>query len=274
MDSAVVLAFARRAGFACHALSFDYGQRHRSELRAAARVARALGVVRHVILKIDLRVIGGSALTDEIAVPKNRLPASASASAGGGAAARRSSGAKAVRRVEEAEEIPVTYVPARNTIFLSCALGLAETTGARDLFIGVNAIDYSGYPDCRPEFIEAFERVANLATKAGVDDFRRRRQRFRIHAPLASMSKADIVQTGMAMGVDFTLTQSCYDPGRGGRPCGQCDACILRERGFEAAARRTGRCAASGAGSRTRKDGRNGPRGDGSTAPEVGVGRS
>jgi len=239
MDSAVALAFARRAGFACHALSVDYGQRHRSELLAAGRVARALGVVRHVTLRMDLRTIGGSALTDEIAVPKDRLKAPGARTSGRVRAAKAAGGG----------EIPITYVPARNTIFLSCALGLAETCGARDLFIGVNAIDYSGYPDCRPEFIEAFERLANLATRAGVErvvakkpaSARSRKAApliagrgpyFRVHAPLETMSKAEIVLAGVAMGVDFGLTQSCYDPGRAGRACGRCDACILRARGF------------------------------------------
>lgn len=175
-----------------------------------------------MILKIDLRVIGGSALTDEIAVPKDRLKPSAVP------ASRRSRRAKAT----VGTEIPITYVPARNTIFLSCALGLAETSGARDLFIGVNAIDYSGYPDCRPEFIEAFERLANLATKAGVEDARGRSGHFHVQAPLARMTKADIVRAGLELGVDFALTRSCYDPRRGGRPCGHCDACVLRARGF------------------------------------------
>ena len=222
MDSAVSLAIARREGFACHALSFDYGQRHRHELKAAAKVARALGVVRHVVLRLDLRAIGGSALTDEIAVPKDRLD---------GAAASKSASRRA-KRAATPSEIPVTYVPARNTIFLSCALGLAETSGARDIFIGVNAIDYSGYPDCRPEFIEAFECMANLATRAGVEDAKRRGGHFRIRAPLERMSKADIVRTGVSLGVDFSLTHSCYDPGPRGKPCGRCDACVLRARGF------------------------------------------
>lgn len=207
LDSTTCLAIARSEGFECYALSFDYGQRHRIELEAAARVAQALGAVRHVVLKIDLRQFGGSALTDDINVPKGR-----SAS-------------------EMSHGIPITYVPARNTIFLSCALGWAEVLGAQDIFIGVNAIDYSGYPDCRPEFIEAFERMANLATAAGVEG----RMRIRIHTPLIRMTKADIVRRSLELGVDLGLTFSCYDPSPGGRPCGRCDSCILRRKGFEEA---------------------------------------
>lgn len=213
MDSAVSLAEARADGFDVHALSFDYGQRHRAELEAAARIASSLDAQRHVVVRLDLRAFGGSALTSDIAVPKDRIGH------------------------EGADEIPVTYVPARNTIFLSVALGYAETIGASDLFIGVNAIDYSGYPDCRPEFIEAFERMANLGTKMGAEG-----TRVRIHTPLARMSKREIVERGVALGVDFGLTLTCYDPvggpsAREGRvaPCGHCDACILRAQGFAAA---------------------------------------
>jgi len=202
MDSAVVLAIAREEGFACEALSFDYGQRHRTELAAARRVAQSLGASGHTTLPNDMRAIGGSALTDDIDVPKDRG--------------------------EIGQGIPVTYVPARNTVFLSYALALAEVKGAWDIFIGVNALDYSGYPDCRPEFIEAFERLANLATKAAVESG----DVMRIHSPLAQMSKADIVRRGAELGIDFALTHSCYDPGEGGRSCGRCDACQLRIKGF------------------------------------------
>lgn len=205
LDSSTVLALAREAGHACHALSFDYGQRHRDELEAAAQVAQAFGAVKHVVARIDLREFGGSALTDAaIAVPKGRA-------------------AEAM-----AQGIPVTYVPARNTVFLSFALAWAETLGASDVFIGVNALDYSGYPDCRPEYIAAFETLANLATRAGVEG----RQRLKIHAPLITLSKAQIVREGLRLGVDYALTRSCYDPGDLGRPCGACDACLLRAKGF------------------------------------------
>jgi 7-cyano-7-deazaguanine synthase len=204
LDSATVLAIAREQGFAPHALSFRYGQRHAHELVAAAVVASALGAVRHVVAQIDLREFGGSALTADIPVPKGR---SAEAMAQG---------------------IPVTYVPARNTVFLSFALAWAETLGAADVFVGVNALDYSGYPDCRPEYIAAFEAMANLATRAGVEG----RQRLRIHAPLMRMNKAQIVQEGQRLGVDYAHTSSCYDPGDDGRPCGACDACLLRAKGF------------------------------------------
>jgi 7-cyano-7-deazaguanine synthase len=205
LDSSTVLALAREAGYAAHALSFDYGQRHRHELAAAAQVAAALGAAKHVVARIDLREFGGSALTDAaIAVPKGR-----SAEAMG-------------------QGIPVTYVPARNTVFLSFALAWAETLGASDLFIGVNALDYSGYPDCRPAFIAAFETLANLATKAGAEGH----QRLKIHAPLITLSKAQIVREGLRLGVDYGLTCSCYDPGDDGRPCGACDACLLRAKGF------------------------------------------
>ncbi|MBL9148689.1 MAG: 7-cyano-7-deazaguanine synthase QueC [Phycisphaerae bacterium] len=210
MDSAVALAEAKAAGFEAYALSFDYGQRHRAELRAAARVASSLQAAKHVVIALDLRVFGGSALTADIAVPKDRI--------GDGAGNA---------------EIPVTYVPARNTIFLSVALGYAETLGAHDIFIGVNAIDYSGYPDCRPEFIEAFERMANLGTKRGVES-----HDIRVRTPLAALSKRDIVRRGIALGVDFGLTLTCYDPvltGDRAAPCGHCDACILRMQGFREA---------------------------------------
>jgi 7-cyano-7-deazaguanine synthase len=200
LDSAVTLAFARRDGYQCYALSFDYGQRHRVELDAAARVARSLGAAKHMVVPIDLRLFGGSALTDDIAVPKNGV--------GGG--------------------IPVTYVPARNTVFLSFALAWAEVLESSDVFIGVNAIDYSGYPDCRPEFIAAFERMANLATKAGVEG----RTHLKIHTPLIELSKCEIIKLGAELGVDFSLTRSCYDPDAQGRPCGLCDSCRLRLKGF------------------------------------------
>jgi 7-cyano-7-deazaguanine synthase len=207
LDSATCLALARREGYECYALSFDYGQRHRVELDAAARVAEALGAARHIVARIGLDAFGGSALTAAIEVPKGR-----SAEEMGGA-------------------IPVTYVPARNTIFLSFALAWAEVLGTGDIFIGVNALDYSGYPDCRPEFIEAYERMANLATKAGVEGT----ARVRIRTPLLKLSKAEIVKLGHELGLPFGLTHSCYDPGPGGRPCGACDACLLRRKGFEEA---------------------------------------
>ena len=206
MDSAVVLAIARERGFEVHALSVRYGQRHTSELEAADRVARALGAVEHKTVDVDLRSIGGSALTDDIAVPED----------GDGHVI--------------GADIPVTYVPARNTIMLSLALGWAEVIGSADLFCGVNAVDYSGYPDCRPEFIAAFERLANLATKAGVEG-----AGFSVHAPLMRMSKADIVREGVRLGVDFGLTVSCYQADALGRACGHCDACRLRAEGFAAA---------------------------------------
>jgi 7-cyano-7-deazaguanine synthase len=205
LDSATTLAVSIREGFESYALSFEYGQRHCIELQAARRVAESLGACEHRIANIDLRVFGGSALTDDIAVPKNR-------ESGGGS------------------EIPITYVPARNTIFLSYALAWCEVLGAADIFIGANAIDYSGYPDCRPEFISAFEQMANLATKAGVEG-----TRFEIHAPLLAMSKAEIIRKGMELGVDFSLTYSCYDPGVDGVACGECDSCRLRQEGFRAA---------------------------------------
>lgn len=204
LDSSTCLAIARRDGYTCYALSFDYGQRHKVELEAAARVATALGAERHITVPIDLRVFGGSALTADIEVPKAR---------DGG---------------QMSQGIPVTYVPARNTVFLSIALAWAEVLEASDLFIGVNAIDYSGYPDCRPEFIQAFERMANLATRTGVEG----RTHMRVHTPLIAMSKADIVRSARALGLDFRLTHSCYDPDTAGRPCGLCDSCLLRRKGF------------------------------------------
>ena len=207
LDSSTCLAVARRDGFECYALSFDYGQRHIVELEAARRVAQALGAARHMVAKIGLDAFGGSALTDDIAVPKARSAA------------------------EMSKGIPVTYVPARNTIFLSFALAWAEVLESSDIFIGVNALDYSGYPDCRPEYIEAYERMANLATKAGVEG----RTRLKIHTPLLRLTKAEIVKLAHSLGVDFSLTFSCYDPDAAGQPCGQCDACLLRRKGFEEA---------------------------------------
>ncbi len=207
VDSATSLAIARHEGYACHAITFDYGQRHRFELEAAKRVAESMGVGRHVTIPFDLRAIGGSALTDDIPLPRDQDPASM------------------------AGQIPSTYVPARNTIFLSFAMGWAEVLGAFDLYIGANAIDYSGYPDCRPEYIAAFEHLANLATRAGVTG----EGRFNIHAPLIEMSKADILRTGVRLGVDYALTTSCYDPADDGAACGRCDACILRRNGFKEA---------------------------------------
>lgn len=209
LDSAATLALARRDGFACYALSFRYGQRHSYELTCAARVAKSLGAEKHIVTDIDLRTFGGSALTSEIPVPKDRSASQIS------------------------HGIPITYVPARNTIFLSFALAWAEVLGVQHIFIGVNARDYSGYPDCRPEYIEAFERMANLATKAAVQG-----HKLKIHTPLIKMTKSQIVKTGFALGVDFGLTSSCYDPGPAGRPCGHCDSCQLRAKGFaEAGAR-------------------------------------
>lgn len=199
LDSSTVLAMANDKGFSCHALSFEYGQRHNIELACAKNMAKTLGVASHVISRIDLSAWGGSALTADIEVPKDS----------------RDSG------------IPITYVPARNTIFLSHALGFAEAIGARDIFIGVNAVDYSGYPDCRGEFVEAFQTLANLATKAGVEG-----DPFTIHAPLLEMTKVDIIKRGHELGVDYSLTQSCYDPSDSGNPCGQCDACRLRDAAF------------------------------------------
>ncbi len=204
LDSATTLAVARDEGFSCHALSFDYGQRHSFELESAKRVAESFGVVEHRIVKIDLSAGGGfgaSALTDIIAVPKDR---------------------------QDLGDIPVTYVPARNTIFLSIALGYAEVVGAFDIFVGVNAVDYSGYPDCRPEFVQAFEKMANLATAAATEG----KGKYAIHAPLISMTKSQIIRTGLALGVDYSLTHSCYDPTPDGLACGHCDSCRLRLTGF------------------------------------------
>jgi 7-cyano-7-deazaguanine synthase len=203
LDSATSSACARRDGFEIYALSFDYGQRHRIELEAAGRVARHLGAVAHQVIAIDLRAFGGSALTAEIAVPKGRQTG------------------------EMAAGIPITYVPARNTVFLSIALAWAEVLHSTDVFLGVNAVDYSGYPDCRPEYIAAFESMANLATRAGVEG----KARLRIHTPLLELSKADIIRLGVATGVDYSLTHSCYDP-LADRPCGECDSCLLRLAGF------------------------------------------
>lgn len=203
LDSTTVLAIARSEGFKPYALSFRYGQRHAVELAAATRVAEAQGVARHVIADIDLRVFGGSALTSDIDVPKHN-------------------------DVDDVDEsIPLTYVPARNTIFLSFALAYAETVGASDVFIGVSALDYSGYPDCRPEYIEAYEAMANLATRAGVEG-----QKLKIHTPLIEMTKGQTVELGLKLGVDYGITSSCYDPDSSGRPCGHCDSCLLRLKGF------------------------------------------
>lgn len=203
LDSATALAIARAEGFTPHALSFRYGQRHYSEIAAAERVVSALGALRHVIADIDLRVFGASALTADIEVPKDRDPS------------------------EMSHGIPITYVPARNTVFLSYAVAFAEVLGAADIFIGVNALDYSGYPDCRPEFIEAFERLANLATKAGVEG-----RRLTIHAPLVKLTKAEIIRRGLSLGVDYGLTVSCYQASPEGLACGRCDSCALRRKGF------------------------------------------
>jgi 7-cyano-7-deazaguanine synthase len=203
LDSATALAWARAQGFACITLAVDYGQRHRVELDAARRIATVQGALEHVVVGADLRAIGGSALTADIAVPQGRSAA------------------------EMARDIPVTYVPARNTLLLALALGLAEARGARDLVIGVNAIDFSGYPDCRPEFIAEFERLANLATRAGVEG-----THFKVHAPLVEMTKADIIRLGASLGVDYAITHSCYDPTEDGLACGGCDACLLRRVGF------------------------------------------
>jgi len=203
LDSATTMAIARSLGFEIFALSFAYGQRHAAEVEAARRVAQALGAAQHIVATIDLRALGGSALTADIPVPRDRSDA------------------------ELGSDIPVTYVPARNTIFLSYALGWAEVLDARDIFIGVNALDYSGYPDCRPEFIAAFERVANLGTRAGVEG-----HGFRIHTPLIQLSKPEIIAQGRELGVDYGLTLSCYDPSPSGAPCGHCDACQLRKKGF------------------------------------------
>ena len=204
LDSATTAAVAREQGFDLYAISFDYGQRHRIELDAARRVGQSLGVKRHVIVPIDLRTFGASALTAAIDVPKGRTAA------------------------DMEHGIPITYVPARNTVFLSLALAYAEVEGAADIFIGVNAVDYSGYPDCRPEYIAAFERMANLATRASVE----RTLRFKIHAPLVNLPKAEIIRTGTRLSVDYSLTRSCYDPDPAGAACGRCDSCTLRLAGF------------------------------------------
>ena len=204
LDSYTAAGMAKSQGFACYALTADYGQRHGREIDCARKVARILGVCEHKVVELDLRSFGSSALTAEIAVPK---------------------------RVEVAAGIPITYVPARNTILLSLALGWAEVLGAFDIFIGVNAVDYSGYPDCRPEFIRAFESLANLATKAGVE----RQGKFKIHTPLIHLRKSEIITKGIELGLDYSLTHSCYDPDEQGRACGRCDSCVLRKKGFEEA---------------------------------------
>ena len=205
LDSTTTLAIALEAGYVVHALTFSYGQRHALEVEAAQRIARALGVASHVVVPIDLRIFGGSALTSGTAVPKNRSIA------------------------DMGQDIPITYVPARNTIFLAFALGYAEVVGAVDIFIGVNALDYSGYPDCRPEFVAAFEGVANLATKAAIEG----RHRYTIHTPLIALTKSETIRRGLALGIDFGLTTSCYDPSPTGDACSRCDACLLRLRGFQ-----------------------------------------
>jgi 7-cyano-7-deazaguanine synthase len=239
LDSATTLALARRDGFLCHALSFDYGQRHRLELGAACRVAAALGVVEHRVIGLDLTAKGGfgcSALTDDIAVPKDGEGREGSRQQGAGSSEEEGLSVCAPQSAIDNRQstIPVTYVPARNTIFLSVALGYAEVLGAFDIFLGVNAVDYSGYPDCRPGFVEAFERLANLATAAAVEG----RGRYRIHAPLIAMSKARIIRAGLALGVDYSLTHSCYDPSPDGTACGRCDSCRLRLEGFAEAGQR------------------------------------
>jgi 7-cyano-7-deazaguanine synthase len=207
LDSTTAMAIARHEGYRLYSLSFDYGQRHRFEIEAAKRIARVMDAAQHLVLDVDLTPIGGSALTGDIEVPKNRS------------------------RKEVDEVIPVTYVPARNTIFLSLALAWAEVLGAADIFIGVNAVDYSGYPDCRPEYIAAFERMANLATRAGVEG----KLRIKIHTPLIRMSKAEIIQRGIALGIDYGMTHSCYDPFPAGLACGRCDSCRIRRKGFREA---------------------------------------
>lgn len=205
LDSTTTLAVARNEGYEVYALSFQYGQRHKSELDASRLIAKNFSVAQHIVAQIDLRIFGGSALTSEVSVPKDR------------------------QLEEMSSDIPVTYVPARNTIFLSFALAWAEVLGATDIFIGVNALDYSGYPDCRPEYIAAFEQMANLATKAGIQDG----ARFRIHTPLIELSKSEIIKLGLELGVDYSLTSTCYDPTPGGEACGRCDACQLRLEGFK-----------------------------------------
>jgi 7-cyano-7-deazaguanine synthase len=207
IDSATTLVIAKSLGFEVYALSFCYGQRHKIELQAAQKIAISCGVIRHITMDIDLRLFGASALTADIAVPKSRSVN------------------------DMAKDIPITYVPARNTIFLSFALAWAEVLGSNDIFIGVNALDYSGYPDCRPEYIAAYERMANLATKAGVEG----KQKLTIHTPLIEMTKAQIIQKGLELNMDFSLTHSCYDPADGGEACGECDSCLLRIKGFKEA---------------------------------------
>jgi len=206
LDSTTVLAISKSQGFDVYAISFDYGQRHKYELTAAKNVTTHLGVKKHLILDVDISSIGGSALTDDIEVPKGRDESTMSSN------------------------IPITYVPARNTIFLSLALGWAEVLGARDIFIGANVVDYSGYPDCRPEFISAFEKMANLGTKAGAEG-----EKFTIHAPLSQLTKAQIIGKGIELGIDYSLTLSCYDPPENGKACGECDSCLLRKKGFKEA---------------------------------------
>jgi 7-cyano-7-deazaguanine synthase len=206
LDSTTVLAIAKSQGFKNYAISFRYGQRHIFELNAAKNVANSLSVKKHLIMNVDLKSIGGSALTDDIDVPKGR------------------------DKSQMSNIIPITYVPARNTIFLSLALGWAEVLGAYDIFIGANVVDYSGYPDCRPEFISAFEKMANLATKAGVEG-----DKFSIHAPLSQLAKTEIIRKGIELGVDYSLTLSCYDPTTDGKACAECDSCLLRKKGFEMA---------------------------------------
>lgn len=213
MDSAVVLSWMKREGFDCIALSFDYGQRHRVELECARRVAQSIGVAEYLVQKMDMRIVGASALTADIAVPKDRMSSAANAG------------------------IPVTYVPARNTLFLAFALAVAESRGASGIALGINAVDYSGYPDCRPEFLAAFDRLANLATRAGVEAAPSGQRAFEFHAPLLRLSKCEIVKLGAELGVDFSLTTSCYDPASDGRPCARCDACRLRAIGFDQAGR-------------------------------------
>ena len=207
LDSTTALAIAQSEGFDVHAMSFRYGQRHKVELESAERVAATMGVKQHVIVDINLRQFGGSALTSELDVPKSRSI------------------------TEMSHGIPVTYVPARNTVFLSFALAWAETLGAQDIYIGVNALDYSGYPDCRPEYIAAYEKMANLATRAGIEGM----QRLRIHTPLIQLTKAQIIQLGLELGIDYSRTSSCYDPAPTGAPCGSCDSCLLRTKGFNEA---------------------------------------
>lgn len=208
LDSTTVAAIAKAEGYQIHAISFKYGQRHLHELECSARVAKFFNVAEHKIIELDLRTFGASALTSDIDVPKNRSD------------------------IETSSEIPITYVPARNTIFLSYALALAEVRGAFDIFIGVNALDYSGYPDCRPDYIKAFETMANLATRAGVEALSKGQKALKIHTPLIDLTKAQIIKKGLSLGVDYSLTTSCYDPKESGAACGVCDSCALRQKGF------------------------------------------